>query len=240
MNAMLFAIMVTLLLQPPSVKPGEEISVTIYGNGTYILEVSDPNVYFTDTLTNRLVATPGVYELRVGFETNPGMKTLSIRYENGSLAFPPKNFLVLPFSEADLNKLVQSASNVEKELIQIKNQITALEKEIKQKEAEIERLKSQPGVNDERIKELEAQIEELKVERLMKENEISKLKLKISELNESITGLQAQLEKVKTEKAELESQISSLGSPEFVEATKLGFFFILAFTAGILISLLRR
>ncbi|MBO8182294.1 MAG: hypothetical protein H0Z28_05815 [Archaeoglobus sp.] len=236
----IFALMVPILLNPTAVKPGEEISVSLYGNGTYVLEISDPNIYFNESLTNKIVATPGIYEIKVGFETTPGMKTLSVRYENGSLASPPKNFLVLPLSEADLSNLIQSASKVESELISLKKQIITLENEIKQKEAEIEKLKSQPQSNGEKIKDLEAQIEKMRLDLLTKENEVSKLKLKINELNGTISSLQTQLEEVKSEKAELESQMSSLGSPEFVEATKLGFFFVLAFTAGILISLLRR
>ncbi len=240
MNPLLiFALMITTTLHPFLCKVRGDISVNLYGNGTYLLEVSDPNIYFNESLSNKIIATPGSYELKVGFGTSPGMKSIFIRYENGSL-IKIRNFLVLPFSEADLGKLVESASKVEKELISIRKQINLLEDVIRQKEAEIERLKNQPGVNDEKIKELENQILELKSQLLSKENVVSGLKIKVLELNNTIISLRDQIDKLQSEKSELESEISSLGSPEFLEATKLGFFFIVAFTAGILISLLRR
>ncbi|RLI84389.1 hypothetical protein DRP07_01230 [Archaeoglobales archaeon] len=236
---MIFALTLALALHPSSVKPGEEISVSLYGNGTYLLEVSDPDIYFSESLSNKIVATPGSYELRVGFETTPGMKSIFVRHENGSLV-EIRYFLVLPLSEADLGKLVDLASEMEREFISLKNQINLLKDEIKQKEAEIERLKNQPGVNDEKIRELENQISDLKSQVLSKENEVYKLKIKISDLNNTARSLQDQVVKLQSEKNILESQMAKLGSPEFLEATKLGFFFIVAFTAGILISLLRR
>ncbi len=240
MNPLLiFTLMITLTLHPSSVKPGEEIHVTLYGEGTHLLEVSDPNIYFNESLSNKIIAGPGDYELRVGFETTPGMKSIFIRYENGSL-IKIKNFLVLPLSEVDLSKVVDSASKVEKDLISVRKQIKTLEDIIRQKEAEIEKLKNQPEANNEKIKELENQISKLKSQLILKEDEISDLRIRVLELNNTVLALQGQINKLKSEKSKLEDEISNLGSPEFLEATKLGFFFIVAFTAGILISLLRR
>jgi cell division protein FtsB len=232
--------MMAITLQPTTVKPGEGITVSVYGNESYLLEVSDPNIYFKESLSNRILASPGIYELKVGYETTSGMKSIFVRHENGSY-IERRDFLILPLSEADLNSLINSASMTEKELISTMKKVSQLTEEVKLLRSEIEKLKTQPLASDgEELERLRAQINELKLEKLAKENQVSELSQKINELNSTITSLQNQLEELQAERDQLKNQMAKLGSPEFLEATKLGFFFVLAFTAGILISLLRR
>jgi outer membrane murein-binding lipoprotein Lpp len=233
----LFLIMSVITIQPSIVKPGDEVKLSIQGDGAYIVEILDEKIYFKDSFSNIMNVTPGEYTIKVGYTVKPGTKTINIRYPNGTF-YHTKSIIVYGFSEADLNYLIEKADKMDKEIRSLNMQIMELQLQIEAKEKEIETLKTE-GVDTEYIKSLEDQITNLKAELVSKTQEVSDLNSQISELNDKISQLEGQLAQLQAEKKEYD-RVRSLGSPEFLEFTRFGFFFMVAFTVGIVISLLRR
>lgn len=224
--------MVSLItLQPSIVKPGDEVKLTIQGDDVYVIELTDSDLYFKDTMSNTINASAGEYIIKVKYTAKPGTKTVNIRYQNGSF-YQTRSIIVNGFSEADLTYLIQKAGEMEEEINNLNAQIAELQKKISEGHKE-------PFQTPEYVKSLEDEVTSLKSELIKKDQELESLNAQIKELNKQISQLNSEIGQYQLEKVEYE-KLKKLGSPTFIEFTRFGFFFMVAFTVGILISLLRR
>ncbi|MEM1579174.1 MAG: DUF4472 domain-containing protein [Archaeoglobaceae archaeon] len=165
--------------------PGSEIQFHL--NESTTLVADDPCIFFEETLQSKANLSPGVHKFRVGINCSPGFKAISAN---------DSNFAVIIVSQIGFETILNYAGNLEKENIQIKNNISSLEKKVKELEI--------------KLNETEAQITKLENEKKLLTVEKSMLEDSYKSLQDRFNTLSRDLENRKAKITQMEEEIRSL------------------------------
>lgn len=171
--------------------PGSEFEFSL--NNSTTLLADDPCIFFEETLQNVANLSAGVHKFRVGINCSPGFKLISA---NGS------NFAVIIVSQISSESILNYASKMEKENVQIKNNFSSLEKRVKELENKINETETL-------IAKLENEKEILSAEKSMLEDSYRSLQDKFNALSRDLENRKAKITQMEEEIKKLAQQSSN-------------------------------